>query len=88
MAGKLRVTLRKSTVGTTQRARGTVRALGLDRIGDTVELRDDAVARGMVRTVQYLVTAEEIPDEGTGTRPATGKGTATAKGARAEEATK
>jgi large subunit ribosomal protein L30 len=65
MAGKLRVTLRKSTVGTTQRARGTVRALGLDRIGDTVELRDDAVARGMVRTVQYLVTAVEIPDEGT-----------------------
>jgi len=49
MAGKLRVTLRKSTVGTTQRARGTVRALGLDRIGDTVVLRDDAVARGMVR---------------------------------------
>lgn len=78
MAGKLRVTLRKSTVGTTQRARGTVRALGLDRIGDTVELRDDAVARGMVRTVQYLVTAEEIPDELS----------APAKGAAAEEATK
>jgi len=78
MAGKLRVTLRKSTVGTTQRARGTVRALGLDRIGDTVELRDDAVARGMVRTVQYLVTAEEIPDEGAAPR----------KGAAAEEATK
>ena len=78
MAGKLRVTLRKSTVGTTQRARGTVRALGLDRIGDTVELRDDAVARGMVRTVQYLVTAEAIPDEGT----------APATGAAPEEATK
>jgi large subunit ribosomal protein L30 len=78
MAGKLRVTLRKSTVGTTQRARGTVRALGLDRIGDTVELRDDAVARGMVRTVQYLVTAEEIPDEGA----------TPGKGAAAEEATK
>jgi large subunit ribosomal protein L30 len=79
MAGKLRVTLRKSIVGTTQRARGTVRALGLDRIGDTVELRDDAVARGMVRTVQYLVTFEEIPDEA-----------ATARSTRAatEEATK
>ncbi len=82
MAGKLRVTLRKSTVGTTQRARGTVRALGLDRIGDTVELRDDAVARGMVRTVRYLVTAEEIPDEGTAKAKGTG-----AK-AEAEEATK
>jgi large subunit ribosomal protein L30 len=70
MAGKLRVTLRKSTVGTTRRARGTVRALGLDRIGHTVELRDDAVARGMVRTVQYLVTVEEIPAEATGRRTA------------------
>ena len=62
MAGKLRVTLRKSTVSTTQRARGTVRALGLHRIGQTVVHRDDAVTRGMVRTVRYLVTAEEIPD--------------------------
>lgn len=78
MAGKLRVTLRKSTVSTTQRARGTVRALGLDRIGDTVELRDDAVARGMVRTVQYLVTFEEIPDEAA----------APSAGATTEEATK
>jgi large subunit ribosomal protein L30 len=77
MPGKLRVTLRKSTVSTTQRARGTVRALGLDRIGDTVELRDDAVARGMVRTVQYLVSVEEIPEETTGRR-----------GAASEEATK
>ena len=79
MAGKLRITLRKSTVGTTHRARGTVRALGLDRIGDTVELRDDAVARGMVRTVQYLVTFEEIPDEAAAPRTT---------GAATEEATK
>lgn len=63
MPGKLRVTLRKSTVSTTQRARGTVRALGLDRIGDTVVLRDDPVARGMIRTVQYLVSWEEVPDD-------------------------
>ena len=41
MAGKLRVTLRKSTVSTTRQARGTVRALGLHRIGETVELPDN-----------------------------------------------
>ena len=40
MAGKLRVTLVKSTVSTNQAARGTVRALGLDRIGHTVEVPD------------------------------------------------
>jgi large subunit ribosomal protein L30 len=62
MAGKLRVTLRKSTVSTTQAARGTVRALGLHRIGETVEIPDNPATRGMVRAVQYLVTAEPIPD--------------------------
>ena len=46
MAARLRVTLRRSTVGTNPSARGTVRALGLHRIGQTVELADDpATAR-------------------------------------------
>ena len=60
MASKLRVTLRKSTVGTNPSARGTVRALGLRRIGQTVELSDDAAARGQVRAVRYLVDIEEV----------------------------
>jgi large subunit ribosomal protein L30 len=63
MAGRLRVTLRKSTVGTNASARGTVRALGLHRIGETAEVPDNAAIRGMVRAVQYLVTAEEVPAE-------------------------
>ncbi len=60
MAARLRVTLRKSTVGTNPRARGTVRALGLRRIGQTVELTDDAAVRGQVRAVRYLVDVEEL----------------------------
>ena len=60
MAGNLRVTLRKSVVSTTQRARGTVRALGLHLIGDTVEVPDNPATRGMVRAVRYLVTLEEV----------------------------
>jgi large subunit ribosomal protein L30 len=63
MAAKLRVTLRKSIVSTTRQARGTVRALGLHRIGHTVEVPDNAATRGMVRAVQYLVTAEEIGED-------------------------
>jgi large subunit ribosomal protein L30 len=62
MAGKLRVTLRKSVVSTTQQARGTVRALGLHRIGHTVEVPDNPATRGMVRAVNYLVTTEEVPE--------------------------
>jgi large subunit ribosomal protein L30 len=61
MAGRLRITLRKSTVSTNQSARGTVRALGLRRIGQSVELPDDAVVRGQVRAVRYLLEVEEIP---------------------------
>jgi len=59
MAAKLLVTLKKSTVGTNPSARGTVRALGLRRIGQTVELPDDPAVRGQVRAVRYLVDCEE-----------------------------
>jgi large subunit ribosomal protein L30 len=66
MAGKLRVTLVKSTVSTNQAARGTVRALGLDRIGHTVEVPDNPATRGMVRAVNYLVKTEVLPAESSG----------------------
>ena len=78
MAGKLRVTLHKSIVSTTREARGTVRALGLHRIGETVELPDSKATRGQVRAVQYLVSVEEVSTGAThrrasGTHPASGQ---------------
>ena len=60
MADKLLVTLKKSIVGTNPSARGTVRALGLRRIGQTVELPDDPAVRGQIRAVRYLVECEEV----------------------------
>ena len=57
MAGRLLVTLKKSTVGTNPSARGTVRALGLRRIGQTVELPDDPAVRGQIRDI---VEFEEV----------------------------
>ena len=60
MGAKLLVTLKKSIVGTNPSARGTVRALGLRRIGQTVELPDDPAVRGQVRAVRYLVECEEV----------------------------
>jgi large subunit ribosomal protein L30 len=60
MAGRLLVTLRRSTVGTNPKARGTVRALGLRRIGQSVELPDDPAVRGQIRAVRYLVDCEEV----------------------------
>jgi large subunit ribosomal protein L30 len=60
VAAKLRVTLVKSTVSHTRRTRATVRALGLHRIGDTVEIADTPELRGMARAVRFLVRTEEI----------------------------
>ena len=60
MAGKLRVTLVKSVVSHTQRTRATVRALGLKRIGHSVEIEDTPELRGMARAVRFLVRTEEI----------------------------
>jgi large subunit ribosomal protein L30 len=66
MPAKLRVTQTKSTISHIARNRATVRALGLKRIGHTVEIVDNPATRGMVRQVRFLVSVEEIP----GTEPA------------------
>jgi large subunit ribosomal protein L30 len=64
MPGKLRVTQTKSTISHIARNRGTIRALGLHGIGDTVEVPDNDATRGMVRQVRFLVDVEELPEAG------------------------
>jgi large subunit ribosomal protein L30 len=68
MAARLRVTLRKSPISYTAKARGSVRALGLHRIGQTVELPDNPAVRGMARAVRFLVEVEEVPEEAAAAR--------------------
>jgi large subunit ribosomal protein L30 len=58
----LRVTQIRSEIGTQQRHRGTLRALGLRRIGQTVEHEDSPQLRGMLRMVASLVRVEETVD--------------------------
>jgi large subunit ribosomal protein L30 len=62
VAGKLRVTQTKSTISQIARNRATVRALGLHRISDTVEIPDNPATRGMVRQVQFMVSFVELPE--------------------------
>jgi large subunit ribosomal protein L30 len=64
MPAKLRVTQIRSTISHIARNRATIRALGLHRIGDTVEVADNPATRGMVRQVRFLVSVEEIPGTG------------------------
>jgi large subunit ribosomal protein L30 len=59
---KLRITWVKSSIGYSRRQKGTIRALGLRRLGDVVEQADTAVIRGMVDKVSHLVQVEEIQE--------------------------
>jgi large subunit ribosomal protein L30 len=55
----LRVTLVKSKIGSKPKQRGTLRALGLRRIDQTVELPDRPEIRGMIAKVPHLVRVDE-----------------------------
>lgn len=55
----LRITLVKSPIGYSERQKGTVRALGLRRLNQTVEQVDTPVLRGMLDSVSHLLTIEE-----------------------------
>ena len=57
---KLRITQTRSQIGQTQRHRGTLRALGLGKIGSTAEHEDGPVLAGMLRKVRHLVKVEEL----------------------------
>ena len=56
---KVRVTQVRSQIGQSQRHRGTLRALGLGKIGRTVEHEDGPVLAGMLRKVRHLVKIED-----------------------------
>ena len=55
----LRVTWVKSSIGYSERQKGTVRALGLRRLGCSVEHEDTPVIRGMISKVSHLVEVQE-----------------------------
>lgn len=55
---KIKVTLVKSTIGTKQSHRATVRGLGLRRLNSTSELQDTPAVRGMINKVAYLVKCD------------------------------
>ncbi|MCM1257048.1 MAG: 50S ribosomal protein L30 [Roseburia sp.] len=60
MAEKLKITLVKSTIGAVPKNKKTVKALGLNKIGKTVEMPDNKAVRGMIQNVRHLVKVEEI----------------------------
>ncbi len=60
MADKLKITLKKSTIGALPKHKKTVEALGLHKLNSTVLLPDNSATRGMVKQVNHLLQVEEV----------------------------
>jgi large subunit ribosomal protein L30 len=56
----IRVTLLRSRIAIKPKQRGTLRALGLGKIGSTNTLPDRPEVRGMIAKVPHLVKVEEV----------------------------
>ena len=54
----LKITQIRSTIGQTDHHLGTLRALGLGKIGRSAEHKDSPQLRGMLRHVNHLVRIE------------------------------
>lgn len=57
---QLRVTQVRSAIGTKPKQRGTLRALGLGRIGKSNVVPDTRDIRGQINKVPHLVTVQEV----------------------------
>lgn len=57
---KLKVTLKRSVIGSTESQRATVRGLGLKKIRSSKVLNNTPAIRGMIKKVIHLVDVEEI----------------------------
>ena len=56
----LKITQVRSQIGSSERHRGTLRALGLGRIGKTAVHEDSPALQGAIRQVANLVQVEEV----------------------------
>ena len=59
MPKTLKVTLVKSIIGLSPKQEGTVKALGLRHIRQTVEHADSPTVRGMINAVGFCLEVEE-----------------------------
>ncbi len=60
MAKGIKVTLINSPIGSNQKQKDTVKALGLTKLNQTVSHPDEPAIRGMINKVSHLVRVEEI----------------------------
>lgn len=56
----LKITQVKSNINRKQDHKGTLRALGITRMGQTVYQDDNPVIRGMVNKIHYMLEVSEV----------------------------
>jgi large subunit ribosomal protein L30 len=56
---KIKITQVRSQIGQSERHRGTLRALGLGRIGRSAEHKESPELAGMLRKVRHLVRVDD-----------------------------
>ena len=56
---KIKITLKKSLIGRKKDHIATAKALGLSKIGKTMDHNDTPQIRGMIKKVAYLLLVEE-----------------------------
>jgi large subunit ribosomal protein L30 len=59
----LRITQVRSTIGVQREHRGTLRTLGLGRIGKSTVRDDSPALRGMLHQVGYLVRVDDTEEQ-------------------------
>ncbi|MDT8440391.1 MAG: 50S ribosomal protein L30 [Desulfuromonadales bacterium] len=59
MAGEIKVTLNKSSIGRPEYFDKVLKGLGFRRLNQTVVLKDTPEVRGMIRKVCHMVTVED-----------------------------
>lgn len=58
----IKITLVRSPIGNTERHKATLRALGLRKVGQSIEQKDSLSVRGMLAKVNHLVQVEEVQE--------------------------
>jgi len=56
----IEIKLTRSLIGASKKQKATAKALGLNKIGRTVQKQDNEATKGMINVVAHLVETKEV----------------------------
>ncbi len=54
----IKITLKKSLIGKSEKFRAIIKSLGFKRLYQTIEVKDTPAIKGMINKVSHMVTVE------------------------------